>query len=219
MKRLYHILALMALVNLFAVLGFVGFLVASGRLDAERAEQIAKVLRGEWPQPVGDAPATQPAAPAPPPQPSQAEIARAQAQREYYALLADRHQQELDQRSALNSQLQLDVTRKLEELEAKRKAFEEERQRTFQQAEMVGFARELEMFEKMDAKKSKELLMGRKDPDVVQLLMKMESNRARKILDACKTEAELAWAGRILTQIHNLNGDTASGVDGPTASQ
>src|SRR5690606_24372804 len=109
----------MALVNLFALAGFVGFLFATGRLNAERMDQIAVVLRGEFPQPVVPAtqPATQPAEP--PPQPSRAEIARPQAKQEYYRLVSERSRREMEQRRALNQQIRLDVTRQLEEIEAR----------------------------------------------------------------------------------------------------
>ena len=49
LKRFYHLLALLAMINLFAVVGLVAYLFTSGRLNAQRIDQIAVVLRGEFP--------------------------------------------------------------------------------------------------------------------------------------------------------------------------
>ncbi|MEO1007053.1 MAG: hypothetical protein AAFX79_00635 [Planctomycetota bacterium] len=49
MKSLWTVVSVLALANLFALAGFVGWLAASGRLDAERMEDIRRVL-GETPQ-------------------------------------------------------------------------------------------------------------------------------------------------------------------------
>ena len=43
-KKLFHGVAMLALINLFAVVGMVGYLFASGRLNEERINQIGKVL-------------------------------------------------------------------------------------------------------------------------------------------------------------------------------
>src|SRR5690242_3092354 len=107
MSRLYHLLALIALINLFAIAGLAGYLFASGRLNTERVDQIAKVLRGEFPmtQPASSQPASSPS----PVEPSRAEIERLRAQREYYDLVSERHRRELEDRERLNQTIQLDV--------------------------------------------------------------------------------------------------------------
>ena len=43
----YRTIATLALLNFLALGGGIGYLVASGRLDAERARLVAEVLRGE----------------------------------------------------------------------------------------------------------------------------------------------------------------------------
>ena len=93
MKRLYHLLALLAFINLFAVAGLVGYLFSSGKLNAERMDQIATVLRGEFPKP--EVATSRPAESEVRPEASHAEIARLRTKKEYYALLADRHLREM----------------------------------------------------------------------------------------------------------------------------
>lgn len=217
MKRVYHILALMALIFTFAAAGLAGFMFATGRLNAERIDQMALVLRGEFPKPA--VAASQPASqPAPPPQPSRAEIARIQAQKEYYELITERARRELEQRRALNQQIQLDVTRQLEEMESGRKSAEQQKQATAQQANLGGFEKELEWFGSIDPKKAKELLIQRKDADAVAILVRLDSIKIKKIVDSCKSAEEMAWIGRILNQIHNMDSVSAAGVDGPAAA-
>jgi pyruvate/2-oxoglutarate dehydrogenase complex dihydrolipoamide acyltransferase (E2) component len=222
MKRIYHILALTALVAVFALGGFAGFLFATGRLNAERVDQIAKVLRGEFPKAVAAAPTSQPTSQpaAPTMQPSRSEIARMQAQKEYYELAGERLRAEAEQRRTLNQRIQLDITRQAEETEARRQETEKAKPRpaaspTPSQSEAA--AKELEVFSTMDPKLARDLLMKRKEPDAVQLFLQLEPNRVKKIVDACKTEEERTWIGRILSQLHNMDSDRADGVDGPTA--
>jgi hypothetical protein len=207
---------LLALVNLFAALGFVGFLFASGRLDSERLEQIAMVLRGEFP---ADKPVGVPAAPAAPQpalqEPSQAEIARAQARQEHIELIAQRHQREIQDRREFNQAIQLDVLRQLEQIERLRAQFDKDRRGTALQSEQEGFARTLEMYEGMDPVRAKDLLRNHsKEADTVRILMAMDPVRARKIINVCRSDEELLWVGRILNQMNHLNTVPGGGVDG-----
>lgn len=215
MKRLYHMLALLAMINLFAIAGLLGFLFASGKLSAERVDQIGVVLRGEFPT---SQPTSQPAlavAAAPPPEPSRAEIARITAQKEYYDLLAQRHQREMDDRRSLNQAIQLDVVRRLEQIEKAKADLAEQQKKVTQQGEEEGLAKVLEMYSTMEPGKAKDLLRTQnKEADAVAILTQMDANRAKKIVNACKTQEELLWIGRILNQINKPN-PTGSGVDGP----
>ena len=218
MRRLYHMIALLALINLFAIGGLVGFLFATGRLNAERVHQVAMVLRGERPQ--ADVPTTQPVQPESPAQRSREEIARIQAQKEYYTLIAGRYQRELEDRRALNQGIQHDVLLKLEQIEAKQKAFHQDRQKVLAQTQQDGFQQVLDMYSSMTPKLARDLIRsGMKDPDAVRLLMAMDENARKNIINACKTDEERLWIGRILNQIQKLTSEPTNGVDGPVVSK
>jgi hypothetical protein len=214
MKRIYHLIAMLALIHLFALCGFVGYLFSTGRLDRERIEQIAVVLRGEFPK--AEPEALTPAA-EPPPIRSAEEIARSQERQRFYEMLSDRHQREMEDRRSLILQIKMGVDRELEQVEAREKRLREEQAALRQESEMEGFEKQLEFFSRTDPKQAKELLMKppMKDADVVQLFMKMEANRVSKIINACKTQAELVWIRRILNQVGQMKAETATGVDGP----
>lgn len=218
MKRVYHILALMALINLFAVAGLIGFLVYSGKLTRERADQIAAILRGEELAGASSAAASQPAATTTAPAGSRETIARDQARKELYALMAERHLREMEDRRLLNQQIQLDVNRQLEKIEQDKKSFEEQRQELAEVNRQDGFERELALFNSIDPKNARDQLKMRKDADAVLLMMKMDEGRARKVVDACKTDDEKLWIGRILIQMQKQDTLSDSGVDGPPES-
>lgn len=217
LKRFYHILALLALVNLFAVTGLLVYLFASGRLNAERVDQIGEVLRGEYP--VSQVACTQPADERAIPQRSRQEIAAVRGQRERIQLVSERLKRESADRKTLDQSVQLQVLRQLEEIESKKKLFEQQKQAFLTQKEQEGFTQALEMYSSINPKLAKDLLKTReKDVDVVRLLMRMESSRRKKIVNACKTPEEKFWIGRILTQVEKQNQTQANGVDGSDAS-
>ncbi|NLX22851.1 MAG: hypothetical protein GXY55_14460 [Phycisphaerae bacterium] len=204
MKRLYHGLALIALINLFAVGGLVGYLFASGRLNEERLNQIGEVLRGEYPRP--EAVATQPAEPPPPPQSSREEIATMQARRDFYQLVGERHRRESADRADLEDSVHLRILRRLEEIEQRNQEFQQQKQEFVKQSEQEGFTQVLEMYSTMDPKQAKDLLrLKEKEADVVRIIMQMDPNRRKRIINACKTEDERLWIGRILNQIAEVN--------------
>ncbi len=209
-------LALLALIHLFAIAGLVGYLFASGRLNAERVNQMAMVLRGEFPKPQ---PASQPASAPAPPEPSRAEIERLRSQREYYELVAERHQRELDDRRRVNQTIQLNVSREMEAIERQKAELAERIRKLAEQSGQDGFAQVVEMYSSMDPVKAKELLyrssISRNSVvEAATILSRMDENRSKKIFNACKTPGELEWVQRILAQIQQSS-VTGAGVDGP----
>ena len=203
LRRMYNSLALIALINLFAICGLVSYLFASGRLDEEKIDQIAQVLRGEYAmtQPA----ATQPVETVVVPQRSRAEIADMQAKKELYWLIGERLQSEIQQRQDLNKSVQLEVVRRLEEIEKKNERFEQEKQEFQKQSQQEGFTEVLEMYSSMEPKLAKELLKNKSDADGVRILMEMDPNRRKKIINACKDQADRDWIRRILDQIQKLD--------------
>ena len=144
----------------------------------------------------------------PEPQRSREEIAAIQAKREFYQLVSERHNREMTDRAQLNDSIQLRVLRRLEEIEQKNETFKQQKDEFEKQSEQEGFTQALEMYSSMEPGQAKELLkMKEKDADVVQLLMKMEPFRRKKIVNACKSPEDRAWIGRILNQVQAINQD------------
>jgi len=215
LKRFYHLLALLAMINLFAVAGLIGYLFASGRLNAERVEQMAVVLRGEFLASQPAAAATQPAERDEKPQGSGEEIAEHREKKELLALQDSRRVRELRDRDLLDKRIQLETRQLLEKLERKENELRQQKQVLEKEGEQAGFERQLDLLSKTEPKLAMQLLKNQiKEPDAVQLLMKMDENRVKAIINACKKEDDKAWIGRILNQIGKYGSSTAPGVDG-----
>lgn len=204
LKRFYHVLAWLAVANLFAVGGLVGYLFASGKLNPERMEQIAVVLRGEFPKP--QVQTTQPAKQEEKPQTSREELARLEARKRFYMLISERQQRDLEDRNTLSQSIQLDVNRQLEKIESKEQEFTKQKQEAQKVAEQNGFQQTLDIYSEMDPKLAKDVLRTHfKDADAVRVLMQMDTGRRKRIVNSCKTDEEKAWISRMLMQMQRLD--------------
>jgi flagellar motility protein MotE (MotC chaperone) len=203
LKRVAHAIAWLALAHLFAVGGLVAYLFASGRLNSERVEQIATVLRGEFPKP--QVVASRPAEHQQKPQTSREELAQLESRKRLQTLISERHQREIDDRNSLNQSIQFDINRQLERIEEQKEEFQKEKRQTQEALEQTGFQHALDIYSEMDPKLAKDVLISKRDPDVVQIFVSMDPGKRKKIVNACKTPEEKAWVGRILTHIGKLD--------------
>lgn len=217
LKRLFNMLVLVALVNLFSLIGFVGYLFATGRLDKDRINQVAMVLRGEFDE--EDSPTTQPSGEQETaPIRSAAEIAQANERSHYGELLSERYLRQVEDRRRLSEDTRIEVDRLLEEIGRREKRVQKQLEAIRQENELTGFQKQLDVFARLDPTQAKDLMMKEmKEADVVHLLMAMDENRVPKIINACRTDEELSWIGRILNQIGQMQ-ESATGVDGPSAT-
>jgi len=214
MRRLYSITALVAIIQLFATAGLLGYLFATGRINAERIDRIASILRGK--DLARAAATTQPTTAAAKVETATSQIARSRMEQDYLMLIAERHRRELEDRARLNQTIQHDVLRKLEEIERREKALAEQQKKALEQGSQGGAAREVELVTAIEPTRARKLLMMQKEPDAVRLLLGMDPGRARKILDTCKTQEEMEWARRILDQLRNM--DAGAGAEAPGSS-
>lgn len=209
MKRLYSILALAAIAHLGLLAGLVGFLFGTGRLNADRIEQIAAVIRGDLDD---DATTTAPATqPTPPPR----DLATAETIRQQEALeeiqrrRLEQQVQQARQAMDLASLARVDVIRRSERLEREQKDFDAQRLALTQQASTTGFQKTLALYATFQPRKAKDMLILRPEADAVRFLGAMVDRKAGAILSACSTEAELAWADKMLEQMARANESTA----------
>ena len=83
----------------------------------------------------------------------------------------------------------------------------------------VGFERVLAMLSSIRPALARDLLKEQtKESDAVQLLLKMDENRAKKIVNECQTPADKAWIGKILDKINHYgrNEDAEIAPDSPS---
>jgi len=204
LKQFYNAIALLAILNLLVVSGFFVGLVGSGRLNAERLDKIAAVLRGEQLEPPQEiketatttAPASQPTV----------------VITDYKSELLDQQlkSEEIQrQRRALQDLLysvneaQRLVLKEREELKKEQQAFMDKVKQEQQAIQKEGFSKTLKMYSDMAAKLAKEHFMQLEIDDVARYLDKMSPRASKKIINEFKTEEEQARIREILKKINN----------------
>ncbi len=209
LKQIYHIVALLAVLHLLVLLGLGAFMVATGRLDTEKVERIAAVIRGDETPVESKAATSQPTVTPVLAMGSSEKIAEAQSDEEVARLTSERLLREAVDRKALVDASMLKVTRQLEALAKQRQEFEQARALARQADQQGGLKAELEIVSSLSEKKARDLLMKKEVPEAVRILMKMKTRSAAGIIDACKTETEKAWAVQVMQEIANQDQDHA----------
>jgi hypothetical protein len=207
-KSLYQVISILAIANLVCLIGLVIFLAATGRLDAERVDQIAAVLRGEPPVPTAST--TQPTT-----QPVEAEtaetrLAQAREETDLAFRVLERKRREVADRQRLAEALMMDVVRRQETLSEDQSAFQEQQRKIEEQRLQEGFVKELELLTSVKPKVRKDMLVAKSDVDAVRLMMEMDERAGKQVIEACKTPAEKAWISRILHLIQTQQENTTS---------
>lgn len=216
LQKVYQGASLVAVLNVLAVGGLIAALVMSGALDREKMYQLVKVMRDELP--AMDPQAAQAAT-------VQPEVAtddeldqpriRTQEDLEVLRMEAERIQTELEQRVALSNSIMLRVT-------AEREAFKKERElareRDAEQAaerEAAGFKKQIAIFEAMSPKIAVEHLLSLQDPsEAAQLLLQLETRRAKQIVEMAKDGPELERMKLILRRVSEASPEKSDELEG-----
>lgn len=214
MRLLVKTIAILAVAHMTALVGLLGFLILTGRLTPAKVNAMAAAWRGDV-VPADEAVAKAPPPnvskePVGPPAPATAEdrLADLRERQELWRHVVARELREVEDRKQLAELIRLDVVRRHEQLVKEQQIFDEEQAALREQKNLSGFTKELEALEAAKPKPRKIALMAKKDADALQLLMQMETRSVKQIIEACKTEEELAWINRLLDRMHRLDGST-----------
>lgn len=212
-RKTYGMIALLAVINMGALVGLCGYGFTSGTLDAKKLAEIGRVLRGESAAPTK--PVDVPAA-APTEKPTEvvkgAGGVESDEQIEMAHREAERIRTELEQRLALSNSILLKVR---EEREAFRKERDEEAARArlvadSQKAE--GFLRQVAIMEALAPKVAVEHLLSLNNVDeAARILGAMGTARAKKIVESAKKGVQSEQMKTILRQLRETA--PAKGVD------
>jgi len=205
--KLFNTAAIISLASVLAGGGFVGYLVASGNLNAERIENIAAVLRGDLDEQPDDTAAEDTAAEEPSPEPrarSEEEV-RAMRQRQHLeGLQMERAARDLDARRRLLDQTLQHIVQQQEQLDRDKAEFAAQRRKVTSVMRDEGFQKELDLVSSLQARQAKVHILNvwKKQPaDAVRLLTEMDESRAKRILEQLKTPEELQIQSDLLEQI------------------
>lgn len=225
LTNVYNAVAAIALATLLAVSGFVGYLFATGRLNAGRLETVAGVLRGEFDgsRPIAEtaaAPTTRPTGSEGPPASTEDELRNLRKRQRLELLATERAERDLEAQRRLLDQVLQHVVQEQERLAEEKAAFARQREKLNAVAQDEGFQRELELVSGLQPRQAKEhlLRLWQKQPaDAVRLLTAMDDSRAKRILEQFKTPDELKIQTDLLEQIRLQGAEGHANASGKTA--
>ena len=193
-KKSYYTAATLALLNLLALGGGVAYLVATGRLDAERARRMAAILQGEVQGEVQE-PASAVPAQADPDVPATSETSalprdEQRTNDEIARRNAERYRTQLEQRLKFINAERLDVDRRREEFEKLTDQEETQRAEASKNAKEPGFVKELDVINSLSPNAALRQLMTMNDADVARILFDLDTRKTKKIVEAAKTDVQ-----------------------------
>lgn len=199
LKRVFNMVAILAIVNLVAMLSGAAYLLASGRIDGDRLNRIRQALVSE----AAEEPAatTQPTSSRPAVQAASEKIEYSQDLEEILARRLDRQRRELGDLLNLADAARLKLLRDREAFEREQVRWGQMRKAWEEQQHLDGFKKTLTYLEGMDPKIAKGLLRDKKDADAARYLSSMNERKGRAIIEECVSQQDREWIGRILQVI------------------
>ncbi len=218
LKRAYDAVALVAVLNVLALVALGALLVWSGAVNSEKLRFIANVLRGDegsLPEseaiPVASPDATQGAAP----KASAVVAAESQADAEIVRLEADRIKAELDQRLALNNSILLRVMAQREQFQREQEEAAQRQEKSLEERRNSGFQKQIAIYEALNPKVALEHLLAVDDPDeAARILLEMNTRKAKKIIEAGKRGDQMSRMKAILKRLRDVAPDRSDELEG-----
>ncbi len=202
-KRAYRIAALLALLHLLVIGAGLAYLVGTGRLTGERIEQMAGVLRGQLPAP--QLAQAEEAAPVETPATSFDAVERGETAVQIARHMIDRRHAELEQQVATAQAALLKVTRAREAQQREKEEFAAQHRRRATQERSEGFKKDLDLLSSLKPKVAVDYLLARSSEDAAQMLLLMETRKAKRIIEAAKT----TWQKKKMAEVYQLLSEMA----------
>lgn len=216
LQKVYQGVSLVAVLNVLAVGGLIAALVMSGALDREKMWHLLQVMRDELPamDPQAAQAATIPEDVATDDEFNRPRV-RTQEDLEVLRMEAERIQTELEQRVALSNSIMLRVTAEREAFKRERALARERDAEKFAERDTAGFKKQIAIFEAMSPKIAVEHLLSLQDPDeAAQLLLQLETRRAKQIVEMAKDGPELERMKIILRRVREASPERSDELEG-----
>lgn len=218
LKKIYSLVAMMALLNLLGIGGVVGYLVWSGKLGSEKMEQIAGIFRGDGAEvEEGQAEKADESvveAKAAAPSRSSEELDRDQEAEEQFRLKADRRRAELNQQSDTIASARLEVTRQREALERRALQLEAQARRRQKAEQTEGFKKEMDLLSSLKPREALFYVLQRSSEDAASLILNLNTRKAKRIVEAAKTPAQKRAMSEIMQMLRDISPDGAATMSG-----
>ncbi len=210
-RKTYNLVAALALVHLLAIGGGVGYLVATGKLDAERARAALAVLKGE-----GDSGGEATADATSDSESGAAErAARAgvspddqRVKDEVAWRNAERYRTQIEQRLKLINAARLDVDRRREEFEKLVERDKTEREARTKRESVAGYAKQVELISQLSPKVALKQIMAMSDVDAARILFDLNTRKVKKIVEAAKSENQQVKMTNVMKLLVDVKSDT-----------
>jgi len=212
-KRVYDAIALLALLNIVGLVGVVSVLVGTGALTKEKAQSIVEILRAPKPSatttatPAGDG--AMPVAGGPragSTTTSETSPALSDREMEVVHREAERIKAEIDQRLALANSIMLKVRTEREAFRKDRDTAAQQEQAAQARQQDEGYRKEIAILESLSSKMALQHLLGLNDPDqAATMLMAMDTDRAKKIVESAKRGEDLARMKVIVQRLRDVS--------------
>lgn len=207
-RKTYDGVALVALLNVVFVGGLLGYLYSSGAVDGEKLRKFVAVIRGAelaTAETVEAEPTTTEEAVARTNAPSFTP-ATAQMDMEAYRREADRIQEELRQRLALNNSILLRITAERKDFRRERAAAAKATETEQKERQTEGFEKQIAILEGVKPATAIEYLLSLGDTDeAAVILMAIDDRKAKKIVEAAKKPAQRKQMSLILREMRNVS--------------
>lgn len=213
LRRSYDAIALFAVLNLLFLGGLGGLLVANGAITRETLPKFAAVVRGaEVVQPDGtepvptDQPEVQVETDPVPFAPETAQI-----DMEIYRREAERIQEELRQRLALNNSILLRITTERQVFQREQDVAEKQEEDTRRLKQSRGFEKQVAILEGINPSTALNYLLGLENPDdASELILSMNDRKAKRVVDAAKNPDQQRRINQILQRMKEASERGAS---------
>jgi hypothetical protein len=112
---------------------------------------------------------------------------------------------ELEQRLALNKSILLQVQNERDAFRREQDLLKRRQEETERQVRDEGFEKQIEIFQSLSPKVAVQHLLGMSDPDeAAKVLIALDSDRSRKIVEAARRDPELSQMQLILQRVRDV---------------
>lgn len=203
MKTVLTVLIAALLIHSLALLGLLGYGLATGRFDGEKTGQYLATWRGETLVPPSAEKIVEEAGESP--QEAAGRIAEAERDREILTLEIKRQQERVRNMMAALDAARANFDKELKELRTAKERFNERLAQQNDAAREEGFLKQLGFYSNMKPKLVRDDFMKMSDDEVARLLAAMSPDIAKKILNTFKTEQEQDKRLRVIALIEDVS--------------
>ncbi len=212
MKRTYDMVALFVLLNVLGLSGVAGYLVSTGIVDGATLRTLGMVLKGDELVPVGDVvddeilEAPKEVTTKPPARLGVFDNNDPQSQMEIELLQreSERITVELDQRLKLINSILLRVENERTAFKKERTDAEKSDAAKTEERRDEGFEKQIAIFEALSAKVAVQHLLGMNNPqEAAKVLIALDTDKAKKIVEAARRGDDLTQMQAILRQVRD----------------